>query len=99
MYDAAAAEVAVHDAVDVVDVAAAMQSLAQDWTNYKNLITLDLAAGSVSYEQEGSCIIFSLSSVSPMQFVEDKGLPPSFVSVQQAQQVHPRARETQHARA
>ena len=95
MCDAAAA-VAVRDAVDV---AAAMQSLVQGWTYVKNLITVDLAAGSVSYEQGMGCIIFSLCSASPVQFVKDTRLPPSFVSVQQAQQVHPRARQTQHARA
>ena len=76
-----------------------MKSLVQGWTPFKNLISVDLAAGDVSYHQYGKCIIFSLCSASPVLFVEDTGLPPSFVSVQQAQQVHPRARQTQHARA
>ena len=85
------AAVAVHDAADV---AAAMQSLLQGWTSHNNLITVDLTAGSVSYQQSNDCIIFSLRSASPVKCVQDTGLPPSFVSVQQAQQVHPRARQT-----
>jgi hypothetical protein len=76
--DAAAAAVAVHDAVDA---AAAMQSLVQELSVLTNIIKVDAAAGSVSFRCNNKCTIFSLGSASPMQFVEISGLPPSFTSV------------------
>ena len=80
-----AVAVVVHSAVDA---AAAMRKCVQGWTNYKNLITVDPATARVSYQQHDKCIIFSVSSEHPLQFVQASGLPPSFVKVQQAQQVH-----------
>jgi hypothetical protein len=41
----------------------------------------------VSYQQRNDCIIFSLGSRPLVQFVNVKGLPPSFIDVRQAQEV------------
>jgi len=76
-----AVAVVVHSAVDA---AAAMRKCVQEWTKWKNLITVDPATACVSYQQgDTQCIIFSVSSEHPIQFVQAKGLPPSFVEVQQ----------------
>jgi hypothetical protein len=78
--------VVVHTAVEA---AAAMQKCTQDWKD--NVITVDPASASVSYEQAQDCIVFSISSEHPFQFVKVSGLPAAFLDVQ----VHPRARQTQ----
>jgi len=76
-----AVAVVVHSAVDA---AAAMHKCVQGWTNRKNLITADPATARVSYQQDNYyCIIFSVGSEHPIQFVQASGLPPSFVEVQQ----------------
>jgi hypothetical protein len=88
--NAAAAAVEVHSAVDA---AAAMQSMLSDWkdeicqTTIETRITVDPHAGCVSYEQMGLCIIFSVDGGPRVQFVQVKGLPPSFIDVRQAQEV------------
>jgi hypothetical protein len=81
--------VVVHTAVEA---AAAMQKCTQEWTDHPNVITVDPATASVSYEQEQGCIVFSINSEHSFQFVRVSGLPSAFLDVQQ---VHPRARETQ----
>ena len=70
-----------------VDVAAAMQTMVSGWTEETNRITVDPQAGCVSYQQRNDCIIFSLASRPLVQFVNVKGLPPSFIDVRQAQEV------------
>ena len=82
-------------AVDVrnaVDLAAAMHTLVKDWTREKNSIAVDAEAGCVSYQQRNDCIIFSCNPPQ-VQFVQVAGLPPSFIGVEQAQQVRRDARE------
>ena len=81
--------VVVHTAVEA---AAAMQKCTQEWKASPNVITVDLATASVSYQQRDDCIVFSISSEHSFQFVRVSGLPSAFLDVQQ---VHPRARETQ----
>ena len=66
--------------------AAAMQRLA-DAFMYPAGITVDPVSGSVSFEMHRRCIIFSVWGEHPILFVKVKGLPPSFIEVQQAQQV------------
>jgi hypothetical protein len=80
--NAAAAAVEVHSAVDA---AAAMQSIVSGWTNHTNRITVDPQAGCVSHQQRDNCVIFSLGGgpLSRVQFVKVKGLPPSFIDVQE----------------
>ena len=85
----AAAAVDVHNAVDF---AAALHTLVKGSTVYKNIITVDVEAGCVSYQQDDRCIIFSCNPPQ-VQFVDVKGLPPSFIGVEQAQQVRRDARE------
>ena len=81
------------DVYNAVDFAAALHALVKDWTARKNIITVDAEAGCVSYQQGGTqCIIFSCNPPQ-VQFVEVKGLPPSFIGVEQAQQVRRDARE------
>jgi hypothetical protein len=87
----AAAAVDVHNAVDF---AAALHTLvkdSKDWP-YKNIITVDAEAGCVSHQQDELCIIFSCNPPQ-VQFVKVEGLPPSFIGVEQAQQVRRDARE------
>jgi hypothetical protein len=88
--NAAAAAVEVHSAVEF---AAAMQTMVIGCTDYKNRITVDPQAACVSYQQHDNCIIFSLGGGPRVQFVEVKGLPPSFIDVRQAQEVRGNARE------
>ncbi len=88
--NAAAAAVEVHSAVDA---AAAMQNIVSRWRDSKNRITVDPQAGCVSYQQSDRCIIFSVGGGPRVQFVEVAGLPPSFIDVQQAQEVRGNARE------
>ena len=90
MCNAAAAAVEVHSAVEF---AAAMQTMVSGWTNRTNRITVDPQAACVSYQQGGNCIIFSVGGGPRVQFVEVEGLPPSFIDVQQAQEVRGNARE------
>ena len=80
------------DAYNAVDFAAALHTLFKDWTEYKNIITVDAEAGCVSYQQANDCIIFSCNPPQ-VQFVRIWGLPPSFIGVEQAQQVRRDARE------
>jgi hypothetical protein len=47
----------------------------------------------VSYQQANDCIIFSVGGGPRVQFVRVAGLPPSFIDVQQAQEVRGNARE------
>ena len=47
----------------------------------------------VSHQQDYMCIIFSLGGGPRLQFVRVKGLPPSFIDVQRAQEVRGNARE------
>ena len=63
------------------------------WTGHTNRITVDPQAGCVSHQQDDECVIFSLGGGPPVQFVEVKGLPPSFIDVQRAQEVRGNARE------
>ena len=77
---------------NAVDFAAALHALVKDWTEYKNIITVDAEAGCVSYQQGTECIIFSCNPPQ-VQFVKVAGLPPSFIGVEQAQQVRRDARE------
>jgi len=78
---------------NAVDFAAALHALVKDWTEYKNIITVDAEAGCVSYQQGNTqCIIFSCNPPQ-VQFVRVEGLPPSFIGAQQAQQVRRDARE------
>ena len=79
-----AVAVVVHSAVDA---AAAMQKCVEGWTDYKNVITVDPATASVSYQQHDSCVVFSASSEPPIQYIEHTHLPASFTTVHQAQQV------------
>jgi hypothetical protein len=72
---------------DATDAAAGMQQCVQRWTNAKNVITVDMASGSVSYQQGEFCMVISVSSSQPIQFVRVSGLPSSFITVQQSQQV------------
>ncbi len=89
--NAAAAAVEVHSAVEF---AAAMEAMVSGWTAYTNRITVDPQAACVSYQQgDTQCIIFSVGGGPRAQFVEVKGLPPSFIDVQQAQKVRGNARE------
>ena len=60
-----------------------MQTMVSGWTTYTNRITVDPQAGCVSYQQRNNCIIFSLGSRPLVQFVDFKGLPPSFIDVRQ----------------
>jgi hypothetical protein len=81
------------DAYNAVDFAAALHTLFKDWTEYKNIITVDAEAGCVSYQQGSTqCIILSCNPPQ-VQFVKVEGLPPSFIGVEQAQQVRRDARE------
>jgi hypothetical protein len=80
------------DVYNAVDFAAALHTLVKDWTSYKNIITMDAEAGCVSYQQGNFCIIFSCNPPQ-VQFVTVEGLPPSFIGVEQAQQVRRDARE------
>ena len=78
---------------NAVDFAAALHALVKDWTEYKNIITVDAEAGCVSYQQgETKCIIYSCNPPQ-VQFVKVAGLPPSFIGAEQAQQVRRDARE------
>jgi hypothetical protein len=70
-----------------------MQAMVSGWTKYTNRITVDPQAGCVSYQQDSACIIFSVGSGLCLQFVNVEGLPPSFIDVQQAQEVRGNARE------
>jgi hypothetical protein len=89
--NAAAAAVEVHSAVDA---AAAMQSMVSGWTRYTNRITVDPQAGCLSHLQgSDQCIIFSLDGGPRVQFAQVAGLPPSFIDVQQTQEVRGNARE------
>jgi hypothetical protein len=72
------------DVYNAVDFAAALHALVKDWTEYKNIITVDAGAGCVSYQQGTECIIFSCNPPQ-VQFVKVAGLPPSFIRVEQAQ--------------
>ena len=76
-----------------MEFAAAMQTMVSGWTNETNRITVDPQAGCVSYQQDNKCIIFSVGGGPRVQFVEVAGLPPSFIDVQQAQEVRGNARE------
>jgi hypothetical protein len=80
------------DVYNAVDFAAALHALVKDWTFRKNIITVDAEAGCVSYQQANDCIIFSCNPPQ-VQFVKVAGLPPSFIGVEQAQQVRRDARE------
>ena len=81
------------DVYNAVDFAAALHALVKDWTEYKNIITVDAEAGCVSYQQgDTQCIIFSCNPPQ-VQFVTVEGLPPSFIGAEQAQQVRRDARE------
>jgi len=89
--NAAAAAVEVHSAVEF---AAAMQTMVSGWTESTNRITVDPQAACVSYQQgDYNCIIFSVGGGPRVQFVKVAGLPPSFIDVQQAQEVRGNARE------
>ena len=77
---------------NAVDFAAALHALVKDWTEYKNIITVDAEAGCVSYQQDNLCIIFSCNPPQ-VQFVKVEGLPRSFIGAEQAQQVRRDARE------
>jgi hypothetical protein len=70
-----------------------MQNIESRWRDSKNRITVDPQAGCVSYQQSDRCIIFSVGGGPRVQFVEVAGLPPSFIDVQQAQEVRGNARE------
>jgi hypothetical protein len=70
-----------------------MQAIVSGWTKYKNRITVDPQAARVSYQQDDKCIIFSVGGGPRVQFVNIGGLPPSFIDVQQAQEVRGNARE------
>jgi hypothetical protein len=50
-------------------------------------VTVDPVTACVSYERNRRCVIFSLCSQHPIKFVKSRGLPPSFIEVQRAQQV------------
>ena len=58
-----------------------MQTMVSGWTKCTNRITVDPQAGCVSYQQGNNCIVFSLGSRPLVQFVNVKGLPPSFINV------------------
>ena len=88
--NAAAAAVEVHSAVEF---AAATQAMVSGWTYCTNRITVDPQAACVSYQQLNECIIFSVGGGPRLQFVTVEGLPPSFIDVQQAQEVRGNARE------
>ncbi len=71
-----------------------MQTMVSGWTYRTNRITVDPQAACVSYQQgDYNCIIFSVGGGPRVQFVEVKGLPPSFIDVQRAQEVRGNARE------
>jgi hypothetical protein len=71
-----------------------MQAMVSGWTKYTNRITVDPQAARVSYQQGNQqCIIFSVGGGPRVQFVQVQGLPPSFIDVQQAQEVRGNARE------
>jgi hypothetical protein len=79
------------DVYNAVDAAVAMHNLVKGF-RHKNIITVDLQAGCVSYEQRSCCVLFSVGSTSRVQIVQVQGLPPSFIGVEQAQQVRRDAR-------
>ena len=91
-----AAAVAVHDHVDA---AAAIHSLLD---KDENLVKVDLEAGCVSLawracsraqmgaHDSAGCIILSLGSASLVRCAKANSLPPTFIGVQQAQQVQRR---------
>jgi hypothetical protein len=82
-----AVAVVVHSAAQA---AAAMQRLVDVFRSAGQggaRITVDPVSGCVSYEIGRRCIIFSVFSGHPILFVKVKGLPPTFIEVQQAQQV------------
>jgi hypothetical protein len=60
---------------------------------HKNTITVDPLAACVSYEQSSCCIVFSFSGAPRLQVAHVRALPPSFIGVEQAQQVCRDARE------
>jgi hypothetical protein len=60
-----------------------MQSIVSGWTKWKNRITVDPQVGCVSHQQDCTCIIFSVGGGPRVQFVNVKGLPPSFIDVQE----------------
>ena len=71
-----------------------MQTMVSGWTIYTNRITVDPQAACVSHQQGNDmCIIFSVGGGPRVQFVKVAGLPPSFIDVQQAQEVRGNARE------
>ena len=79
---------------NAVDFGAALHALVKDWTYVKNIITVDAEAGCVSYQQHRTkCVVVSCISIPQVQFVAVDGLPPSFIGVEQAQQVRRDARE------
>jgi hypothetical protein len=78
-----AVAVVVHSAAQA---AAAMHRLVNGF-RYPAGITVDPDSGGVSFEINRRCIIFSVFSGHPISFVKVKGLPPTFIEVQQAQQV------------
>jgi hypothetical protein len=73
-------------AAAVVDNAVDLHSLLKRWTFCQNFVTVDAEAGCVSYQQDGKSIICRCNKPQ-VQFVTVEGLPPSFVGVEQAQQV------------
>ena len=71
-----------------------MQTMVSGWTYKTNRITVDPQAACVSFQQGNTaCIIFSVGGGPRVQFVQVEGLPPSFIGVQQAQEVRGNARE------
>ena len=91
-----AAAVAVHNHVDA---AAAIHSLLERYEQDANLVKVDLESGCVSVAWMGAharvhdnpgCIILSLGSASLVRCAKANSLPPTFIGVQQAQQVQRR---------
>ena len=70
-----------------------MQTMVSGWTKHTNRITVDPQAACVSYQQADDCIIFSVGGGPRVQFVKVAGLSPSFIDVQQAQEVRGNARD------
>jgi hypothetical protein len=96
-----AAAVAVHNHVDA---AAAIHSLLEWYEKDENLVKVDLEAGCVSLawrawravwngravHDSAGCIILSLGGASLVRCARANSLPPTFIGVQQAQQVQRR---------
>ena len=72
-----------------IDAAAAMQSCVEDWSQLPTVIKVDPTDECVAFQQAFCCVVFSVYSPTPVKVVQAYALPPSFITVDLAQQVRP----------